>query len=83
MPFFNLMGFQLPKRKGIADFLQEVTSRKDQAQYWCGCLSCSAPALGPCPLLCSWHGGHLHACMCSEKEESDCSATQGKCCALS
>jgi hypothetical protein len=30
MPFFNGMGFQLPARKGIADFLQEVTSRKDQ-----------------------------------------------------
>ena len=30
MPFFNSVGFQLPARKGIADFLQEVTSRKDQ-----------------------------------------------------
>ncbi len=28
------MGFKLPERKGIADFLQEVTSQKDQAQYW-------------------------------------------------
>ncbi|KAK9906410.1 hypothetical protein WJX75_001426 [Coccomyxa subellipsoidea] len=34
MPFFNTMGFALPARKGIADFLQEVTSRKDQGQYW-------------------------------------------------
>ncbi|CAL8462536.1 g2069 [Coccomyxa elongata] len=34
MPFFNNMGFALPARKGIADFLQEVTSRKDQGQYW-------------------------------------------------
>ena len=34
MPFFNSMGFSLPERKGIADFLQEVTSEKDQAQYW-------------------------------------------------
>ncbi len=24
MPFFNSMGFALPARKGIADFLQEV-----------------------------------------------------------
>ncbi|XP_047270110.1 ABC transporter G family member 31 isoform X2 [Capsicum annuum] len=32
--FFESLGFQLPPRKGIADFLQEVTSRKDQAQYW-------------------------------------------------
>ncbi|KAK9816709.1 hypothetical protein WJX72_004056 [[Myrmecia] bisecta] len=33
MPFFESQGFRLPKRKGIADFLQEVTSRKDQEQY--------------------------------------------------
>ncbi|KAA8543738.1 hypothetical protein F0562_022085 [Nyssa sinensis] len=32
--FFESLGFRLPPRKGIADFLQEVTSRKDQAQYW-------------------------------------------------
>jgi hypothetical protein len=32
MPFFNSVGFQLPERKGIADFLQEVTSPKDQGQ---------------------------------------------------
>ena len=31
MPFFNSMGFQLPARKGVPEFLQEVTSRKDQA----------------------------------------------------
>ena len=30
MPFFNSLGFQLPERKGVADFLQEVTSEKDQ-----------------------------------------------------
>ncbi|AQL08278.1 RNI-like superfamily protein [Zea mays] len=29
------MGFRCPNRKGVADFLQEVTSRKDQYQYWC------------------------------------------------
>ncbi|KAK9830492.1 hypothetical protein WJX72_012062 [[Myrmecia] bisecta] len=34
MPFFTQLGFELPPRKGVADFLQEVTSRKDQAQYW-------------------------------------------------
>ncbi|KAF8016621.1 hypothetical protein BT93_H1981 [Corymbia citriodora subsp. variegata] len=28
------MGFKCPGRKGVADFLQEVTSRKDQHQYW-------------------------------------------------
>ncbi|WCJ40334.1 ABC transporter G family member 40 [Euphorbia peplus] len=32
--FFKFMGFQCPERKGVADFLQEVTSRKDQQQYW-------------------------------------------------
>jgi ABC-type multidrug transport system ATPase subunit len=36
MPFFNCLGFDIPPRKGVADFLQEVTSRKDQAQYWTG-----------------------------------------------
>ncbi|MBA0728953.1 hypothetical protein Golax_022507 [Gossypium laxum] len=32
--FFESMGFRCPERKGVADFLQEVTSRKDQMQYW-------------------------------------------------
>ncbi|KAK4412483.1 ABC transporter G family member 31 [Sesamum alatum] len=32
--FFQSLGFRLPPRKSIADFLQEVTSKKDQAQYW-------------------------------------------------
>ncbi|PKA64631.1 Pleiotropic drug resistance protein 12 [Apostasia shenzhenica] len=32
--FFQRCGFQCPKRKGVADFLQEVTSKKDQGQYW-------------------------------------------------
>ncbi|EIE18194.1 putative pleiotropic drug resistance protein 3 [Coccomyxa subellipsoidea C-169] len=34
LPFFEGLGFRLPERKGIADFLQEVTSPKDQEQYW-------------------------------------------------
>jgi len=34
MDFFESCGFKCPERKGVADFLQEVTSRKDQAQYW-------------------------------------------------
>ncbi|KAK9075025.1 hypothetical protein SSX86_003344 [Deinandra increscens subsp. villosa] len=34
LEFFELMGFKCPERKGVADFLQEVTSRKDQGQYW-------------------------------------------------
>eukprot|EP00250_Pteridium_aquilinum_P022352 c25359_g2_i1 orf=76-4449(+) len=34
MDFFQHMGFKCPERKNVADFLQEVTSRKDQEQYW-------------------------------------------------
>ncbi|CAM6122577.1 unnamed protein product [Calypogeia fissa] len=34
LDFFASMGFKCPERKGVADFLQEVTSRKDQEQYW-------------------------------------------------
>lgn len=35
-PFFASIGFPVPERKSEPDFLQEVTSRKDQAQYWRG-----------------------------------------------
>jgi ABC-type multidrug transport system ATPase subunit len=34
LDFFEHMGFKCPERKGVADFLQEVTSKKDQEQYW-------------------------------------------------
>ncbi|KAL6614942.1 hypothetical protein ACP70R_037212 [Stipagrostis hirtigluma subsp. patula] len=34
LEFFESMGFRCPDRKGVADFLQEVTSKKDQKQYW-------------------------------------------------
>ncbi|CAI0420676.1 unnamed protein product [Linum tenue] len=34
LEFFEHMGFKCPDRKGVADYLQEVTSRKDQKQYW-------------------------------------------------
>ncbi|KAG6547995.1 hypothetical protein Mapa_010429 [Marchantia paleacea] len=34
LEFFEDCGFKCPERKGVADFLQEVTSRKDQQQYW-------------------------------------------------
>ncbi|XP_057823291.2 pleiotropic drug resistance protein 1 [Cryptomeria japonica] len=34
LEFFESMGFRCPNRKGVADFLQEVTSLKDQEQYW-------------------------------------------------
>ncbi|PON57941.1 ABC type transporter protein [Parasponia andersonii] len=34
LEFFDYMGFKCPERKGVADFLQEVTSKKDQEQYW-------------------------------------------------
>ncbi|KHN39247.1 Pleiotropic drug resistance protein 1 [Glycine soja] len=31
---FESVGFKCRERKGVADFLQEATSRKDQEQYW-------------------------------------------------
>ncbi|KAH7352818.1 hypothetical protein KP509_19G065600 [Ceratopteris richardii] len=34
LDFFQSMGFKCPERKNTADFLQEVTSKKDQQQYW-------------------------------------------------
>ncbi|VAI10382.1 unnamed protein product [Triticum turgidum subsp. durum] len=34
--FFGIMGFKCPDRKNVADFLQEVTSKMDQKQYWIG-----------------------------------------------
>ncbi|XP_024968958.1 ABC transporter G family member 35-like isoform X4 [Cynara cardunculus var. scolymus] len=34
LEFFQGCGFKCPERKGVADFLQEVTSKKDQEQYW-------------------------------------------------
>ncbi|XP_057840627.2 ABC transporter G family member 35-like isoform X2 [Cryptomeria japonica] len=34
LEFFQNCGFRCPERKGAADFLQEVTSMKDQEQYW-------------------------------------------------
>ncbi|XP_047045041.1 ABC transporter G family member 48-like [Lolium rigidum] len=34
LEFFEASGFRCPARKGVADFLQEVTSKKDQEQYW-------------------------------------------------
>uniref|UniRef100_A0ACD5TPW7 Uncharacterized protein n=1 Tax=Avena sativa TaxID=4498 RepID=A0ACD5TPW7_AVESA len=34
LEFFESSGFRCPQRKGVADFLQEVTSKKDQQQYW-------------------------------------------------
>ncbi|PSS04971.1 Pleiotropic drug resistance protein [Actinidia chinensis var. chinensis] len=33
LEFFESVGFKCPERKGVADFLQEVTSKKDQEQY--------------------------------------------------
>ena len=34
MDFFNQQGFELPARKGVADFLQEVTSMKVLGPAW-------------------------------------------------
>ncbi|CAI0395153.1 unnamed protein product [Linum tenue] len=34
LDFFMDCGFKCPERKGVADFVQEVISEKDQSQYW-------------------------------------------------
>ncbi|WCJ29721.1 ABC transporter G family member 32 [Euphorbia peplus] len=34
LDFFSFVGFRCPERKNVADFLQEVSSKKDQEQYW-------------------------------------------------
>ncbi|XP_073289703.1 ABC transporter G family member 32-like [Primulina huaijiensis] len=34
LEFFSCMEFHCPERKNVADFLQEVVSKKDQEQYW-------------------------------------------------
>ncbi|KAJ8767987.1 hypothetical protein K2173_020927 [Erythroxylum novogranatense] len=34
LEFFEYVGFRCPERKGVADFLQEVCSKRDQQQYW-------------------------------------------------
>ncbi|KAL3150185.1 hypothetical protein ABBQ32_000044 [Trebouxia sp. C0010 RCD-2024] len=36
IPFFESQGMHCPERKADSDFLQEVTSRKDQQQYYKG-----------------------------------------------
>ncbi|KAL3160198.1 hypothetical protein ABBQ32_010959 [Trebouxia sp. C0010 RCD-2024] len=36
VPFFESMHFFVPERKAVSDFLQEVTSKKDQKQYYRG-----------------------------------------------
>ena len=33
MPFFNKLGFECPEARGDADFLQDVTIQKGQAQF--------------------------------------------------
>ncbi|XWS57389.1 hypothetical protein CRYUN_Cryun09bG0170100 [Craigia yunnanensis] len=34
LEFLRDCGFSCPERKGVTDFIQEVISKKDQAQYW-------------------------------------------------
>ncbi|KAL4419611.1 hypothetical protein ABPG77_001665 [Micractinium sp. CCAP 211/92] len=34
LPFFEGLGFRCPPRRGVADFLQEVTTPSDQQKYW-------------------------------------------------
>ena len=33
VPFFESCGFKCPERKAVPDFLQEVTSQKDQVSH--------------------------------------------------
>ena len=42
VPFFESCGFKCPERKGVPDFLQEVTSKKDQVNTCTSFLSTSA-----------------------------------------
>lgn len=62
MPFFNTLGFQVPPRKGVADFLQEVTSRVDQEVR--PCLVNPHPVLTPRCREC--HDSLQLACTCQE-----------------
>lgn len=49
LDFFDSQGFQCPTDTGIADFLQEVTSRKDQQVLRShACLAMHAPAAAAC-----------------------------------
>ncbi|ONI04160.1 hypothetical protein PRUPE_6G306100 [Prunus persica] len=34
LEFFEDCGFKCPERKGVADFIQQVISKKDQSHYW-------------------------------------------------
>ena len=58
------MGFECPERKGVADFLQEVTSKNDQ-QVWISCALLGHAHVHACPDACGfaircqvvcWHG---------------------------
>ena len=55
MDFFEGQGFRIPERKGIPDFLQEVTSYKDQAVSiaWVVSGPC-CPRLLVCPQDAAW-----------------------------
>ena len=43
--FFEALGFRCPERKGEADFLQEVTSRRDQAVRCASMLLADSPCM--------------------------------------
>lgn len=36
LPFFERLGFTCPPRRGVADFLQEISTPSDQHKYWAG-----------------------------------------------
>ena len=40
LSFFSNLGFQMPPRKGIAEYLEELVSPKDQAvSFWCSAVT--------------------------------------------
>ena len=51
LPFFEGLGFSCPVRRGVADFLQEVTTPSDQHVSGCG-------------RSCGWQGSRLLRCSC-------------------
>ena len=43
VPYFQRLGFYVPERKAVSDFLQEVTSKKDQKVQLTELYCCIAP----------------------------------------
>ena len=59
VPYFQSLGFYIPERKAVSDFLQEVTSKKDQKVLLLP-FSALMPAL--CEVVKPQKGGKVTAC---------------------